>query len=318
MFRALKDDIVRTYHRGNMVTQLIFLNIGVFVVLLLSKTILQGFDIGFFDKVVHVLSISSEWKHIFLHPWSFITANFMHLGFFHLLFNMMGLYVFGVIVGDLIGDRHVLPIYILGGIVAGFAFFLSALVMPFGQNGTVYALGASGGVMAIAAAAATLAPEFKISLMLFGRVQLKYVVLALVVLDLVGLGKNINTGGSIAHIGGLLFGFLYIYSIRNGQDIGAPFNTAINNIRSVFVFKRKPKSTLTYSKRSPKPKKKSHLTVVKTATKKIKRQPIIEVEGMDKATFQEHLDAILDKIKATGYDSLTREEKEFLFKASNR
>ncbi|HHB77950.1 MAG TPA: rhomboid family intramembrane serine protease [Saprospiraceae bacterium] len=321
MFRSIKDDLLRNYRTGNMVTRLIIINVAVFLMVILVRLILQGFQLNYFAAFTQFFSLSSDWKHLLTHPWVFVTATFLHLGFFHLLFNMLWLYIFGQIVGDLIGDRHILPIYVLGGAVAGLMFFFSAMLLPYGQNGTIYALGASGGVMAIAAAAAMIAPDYEIRLLLIGRVKLKYIVAILLILDVAALGSNMNTGGHFGHLGGFLFGFLYIYSIRNGQDLGAPFNKAIDSIKYFFSpsKRRSHMRKEPFQRTSRRPKPASHLTVVKTAgTKKTRKKPIIKVEDMDKQSFQEHLDAILDKIRASGYDSLTKAEKEFLFKASNR
>ncbi len=321
MFSSIKDDIIRNYHTGNMVTRLIFVNVAVFLVVILTRLVFQGFQLNSFHLFTQFFSLSSDWKHLLTHPWVFFTANFLHLGFLHLLFNMIWLYMFGQIVGDLIGDRHVLPIYVLGGVVAGLMFFFSAMLLPYGQGVVVYALGASGGVMAIAAASAMIAPDYEIRLLLIGRVKLKYIVAVLLILDVAALGSNMNTGGHFGHLGGFLFGFLYIHSIRNGQDLGAPFNKAMDSIKYFFnsskrkniLRKESPFGSAQRRKRAP------HLTVVKTAgSKKSKQKPKVKVEDMDKETFQEHLDAILDKIRASGYDSLSKEEKEFLFKASNR
>jgi len=321
MFRSLKDDIIRNYQTGNMVTRLIFVNVAVFLVVIFARLIFQGFQLDSFNLFTQFFSLSSDWKHLLTHPWVFFTANFLHLGFLHLLFNMIWLYMFGQIVGDLIGDRHILPIYVLGGVVAGLMFFFSAMLLPYGKNGVIYALGASGGVMAIAAAAAMIAPDYEIRLMLIGRVKLKYIVGVLLILDIAALGSNMNTGGHFGHLGGFLFGFLYIHSIRNGQDLGAPFNKAMNSIKYFFNSSKRKSA---YRKERPfgtsrRRKSAPHLTVVKMAgRKKSKQKSKIKVEDMDKETFQEHLDAILDKIRASGYDSLSKEEKEFLFKASNR
>ena len=320
MFRSLKDDIIRNYRTGNMVTRLIFINVAVFLVVILTRLIFQGFQLHSFDLFTQFFSLSSDWKHLLTHPWVFFTANFLHLGVMHLLFNMIWLYMFGQIVGDLIGDRHVLPIYMLGGAVAGLMFFFSAMLLPYGQGVVIYALGASGGVMAIAAAAAMIAPDYEIRLLLIGRVKLKYIVAVLLIIDIAALGSNMNTGGHFGHLGGFLFGFLYIHSIRNGQDLGAPFNKALDSIKGFFSpTKRKSSSRRSSYGSATRRKPAPHLTVVKTAgSKKSKQRPKVKVEDMDQETFQEHLDAILDKIRASGYDSLSKEEKEFLFKASNR
>ena len=321
MFSSIKDDIIRNYQTGNMVTRIIIVNVAVFLVVILTRLVLQGFQLNSFDLFTQFFSLSSDWKHLLTHPWVFFTANFLHLGFLHLLFNMIWLYMFGQIVGDLIGDRHVLPIYVLGGVVAGLMFYFSAILLPYGQQGVVFALGASGGVMAIAAAAAMIAPDYEIRLMIIGRVKLKYIVGVLLILDVAALGADMNTGGHFGHLGGFLFGFLYIQSIRNGQDLGTPFNKAIDSIK-YFFNPISRKKTFQKGKRSygyTKQRKSAPLTVVKTTgSKKSKKKLKVNVDEMDQVIFQEHLDEVLDKIRASGYDSLTKEEKEFLFKASNR
>ena len=250
----------------------------------------------------------------------FITANFLHLGAFQLLFNMVVLYAYGRIPDDLIGSRHILPIYILGGIVSGFLFAIFTSLLPYGPHRIIYALGASGGVAAMVAAATMLAPDYEIRLPLLGNVRIKYITAVLVLINVLYLGSQINKGEFFAYIGGFLFGLLYIHSIRNGQDIGSTFNRTVRNITGLFAsHPREPDIRIRQYRDGRLEKEITQSIDVKTANpKKTKRKTPVKVEEMDAATFQAHLDAILDKIRESGYESLSQEEKDFLIEASKR
>ena len=175
MFKSILDDVKRQFSYGNMVTRLIIINVAVFIFINILWIILYHGNAGvvpkFYTDFIHFFAISSSFWQIITHPWSIITNMFMHEGFWHILWNMLFLYWFGRIVGDLIGDqRHILPLYILGGIAGVVAFVGSAnlLEYSYGGGGPYYALGASAGVMAIVVGSGFLAPEYNIRL-LFSR-----------------------------------------------------------------------------------------------------------------------------------------------------
>jgi hypothetical protein len=239
---------------------------------------------------------------------------FMHEDFFHILWNMLFLYWFGRIVGDFIGDHRVLPIYLLGGLAGNIAFFILIALIRGSSGPPSFALGASGAVMAIAVASAVLAPNYIIRLLLIGDVRLKYVVMVLLVLDLFFISRDDNTGGHFAHLGGALMGWIFVLRLRNGQDLSEPVNRILIAIRS---FLKSPLPKMSGRKKSPKV---AYRNPVKTATggksaHQAKGSRPAEAGG-NSLSYQEQLDAILDKIKQSGYDSLTKEEKEFLFNAS--
>lgn len=308
MFNSLWDDLKREFSSGTMVTRLIIINCAVFVVINLVKIFMRAFS-GFnnespFTDFLHLFCMSSDPIEVLTHPWSIITHMFLHEGFWHILWNMLFLYWFGRIVGDLIGNRHILPIYLLGGLAGGFAFFASVHLVGYGGLGVHHALGASGAVMAMVVAAGVLAPEYELNLLLIGSVKMKYVVMFLVFLDLIGIGDNMNTGGHFAHLGGAAMGWFFIYRLREGHDMGAPISRLFTQLGNFFegIFSGN--------------KRKRPRVVFRNKEKMAKGNRASDREF--DLSHQEKLDSILDKIKQRGYESLSAEEKEFLFNASKK
>lgn len=204
-----------------------------------------------------------------------LTYQFFHADFFHILFNMIGLYWVGQIFLDFLKPRHFHFVYLGGGVVGALVFLLLFQYVPIFSAQKAILIGSSASVMAILVATATLVPDYSIRLLLFGELKLKYIVLAYLVLDIIGSVGD-NAGGSIAHLGGALFGFIFIKLLQSGKDWSA-------------IFKQKPK-----------------LKVVKNNTAK----------KSEFSVNQKDIDTILDKISKSGYDQLSKEEKDTLFKAS--
>ena len=225
---------------------------------------------------------------------------FLHENFWHVVNNIVGLYLFGVIVSDLIGDRRVLPVYLLGGLFGGLMFMLSAQFVPFVGS---YALGASGAVMALAGTALILAPEYRVRLFLLGEIKVKYIVLILLLFDLIGVANRFNSGGHIAHLGGFAMGCFFVYRLRDGHDWAEPINRLLDRITGWFTPGRSARS----GKRKPQKAYSGTFTATRGG-----RAP------QDEPSYQERLDAILDKIKEKGYENLSPEEKEFLYNASKK
>ena len=165
-----------------------------------------------------------------------------------------------------------------------------------------YALGASGAVMALAGAALVLAPDYRVRLILLGEIKVKYIVLILLLFDLIGVANKYNSGGHIAHLGGFAMGCLFVYRLRAGQDWAEIINRTIDYVLGWFSSSPQPKGP-----KQPKRKPQQAFTSTKGG-----RAP------QDDVSFQQSLDTILDKIKESGYESLTPEEKEFLYKASKK
>ncbi len=313
MFTSIWEDLKREFSQGNMVTRIILANLFVFITIVVAKLVL-GFPIAgsqstIYDNVVEWLSLSSDWKEALMRPWTWITCMFLHEGLMHILWNMILLYFFGRIVGDLIGDQKVLPIYILGGLVAGLMYFISANLLGYGGGQPVYALGASGAVMAIVLTAGVVAPEYVVRLILLGDVRIKYIAAFLLLVDLIAIGNNQNTGGHFAHLGGAAFGWFFVYQLRNGVDYSIKFNSFFTKLGNLFRGKVNSGGSSSRAKSS---KKKPKFTIIRGSGESTGEQAAPDV------SHQEKLDTILDKIKVNGYDSLTKDEKEFLFDASNK
>jgi len=287
-----------------MVNKLLIANLAVFVIMILFKVFMQPFE-GVYDAILRNLQISSDPLKAIFKPWTFITHMFLHVGVWHIVWNMILLYWFGKIVGDLIGDNKILPIYIYGGLVGGLIFILYANLTGIGGLG--FAHGASAAVMAMVMVAALVAPDYNMRLILLGDIKIKYIALAMIILDLAGTAGNVNTGGHFAHLGGVFFGWFFVYSLRAGNDLSIGFNNVIAKGKGLFEPKKEiaPKSPL-----KVKYKAKNFASNVRSKGSR--------KSDNDNLPFQEKLDAILEKIKAKGYDNLSDEEKEFLFQASKK
>lgn len=300
MLQSILEDVRREFRMGNMVTRLVIVNIVGFLLINLVRLILWLSNAGvvhpFYFQIRKYLTLSSVPWFDLTHPWVLLTSIFLHEGFWHLLWNMLFLFWFGRIVGDLIGNHRVMPIYVLGGLFAGLIFILSAQFLPFGNHGEVYALGASGAVMALVVAAGMIAPDYGLHLILIGEVKLKYVVTVLVLIDLLSLANNSNTGGHFAHLGGAFFGYLFIIALREGVDLSTPVNKMTASIGALFITGHKSRRgpRLVYTQDLPE--------------RKTKQKPQDDP--------RQKLDAILEKIKQKGIDSLTAEERTFLEKQS--
>lgn len=212
--------------------------------------------------------------------WTPLTYMFGHSGVFHILFNMLWLYWLGRIFLDFLNSRQFIFTYLAGGLAGALLFLTVYNVFPAFSSSLQGAvlIGASASVMAVIAATATLLPDYTISLLIIGPVRLKYLALVYFILDLIGIAGT-NPGGSIAHIGGAVLGFVFIKQLQRGNDMSKIF------------------------------RKKRTLTIVQKGNPTAKTSKLPD---------QEVIDLILDKISKSGYDSLSSKEKEQLFKASNK
>lgn len=308
VFRSIWDDIRYSFRTGNMVNRLVVVNFGIFVLVNLVKFTLWMANAGqgipaYFDTGLHFFCMPAQWWTALTHPWGFITSMFLHEDFWHVVNNIIFLLLFGNITGDLIGDRRVLPIYLLGGLTGNILFLLSDFWMHYPVP---YALGASGAVMALAGAALILAPDYRVMLFLLGEVKVKYIVLVMLLLDMVGIAHNSNTGGHIAHLGGFLMGGFFVYRLRDGKDLSEPINRLLDRILNLFSFNK--------TRTPPKAKRKTQ-PAFRATFGGAKGSSMSDSNDM---SFQERLDAILDKIKEKGYENLSQEEKDFLYEASKK
>ena len=289
------DDIKKTFRHGNNLTRLIYINIAVFILITIAAVIgflLNNPEIS--EKVLHYVSVPSSFKILLLRPWTIITYMFVHQGIWHILFNMLWLYWFGSIFLEYLDQRKLVAVYLMGGISGALVYILSFNIFPaFSAVVTdSVAIGASASVMAIVIAIAAYVPDYTVHLFLFGRIRIKYMALAIFILTSV-MDFSINSGGKLAHIGGALFGYLYTLNLKQGRDIGKGFNRIIDLLVTIF-----------------RPGKKLKVT---------HKKPANEYEyNKLKAEHQAQINNILEKISKGGYDSLTKEEKETLFRESQK
>ena len=279
------DDLKIQYKTGGMVKKLIFWNIGCF---LLSLVFFYSFSVVKF-QIPTWIALSSDFGTFIRTPWTLITFNFFHAGFLHLIFNLMVLHFSGRLFSTYFTDKQLLGVYVLGGIFSGITFVLSYIFI--GKAGLL--VGASGAIMAILIATATYAPFMLLRIPLIGIVKLWHVAFVILLVDLIQMPLD-NTGGHLAHLGGALFGFIYIKLLQSGTDITKPFSAVLEGFANLFKPKKKT------------PFKKVHRNTTKNGVNSFKE---------NKDMTQKQIDDILDKISKSGYDSLTKEEKEFLFKA---
>lgn len=295
MVDSIIGDIKSTFRSGNMISKIILVNIALFIIVNLAC--IFG-STGFCTSFSNFLSLPSDPSTFIRQPWSFFTHMFLHKGFFHIFWNMLLLYWFGQIVGDLLGDDRILPIYIMSGLFGGAVYILHDLYG--GTGGNAHAMGASAAVMAVIWTGAMTSPDYRMHLLLIGPVALKYIALALLFMDLIGSAGDINKGGHWAHIGGAVFGIIYVSLLQRGTDLTSPFTRKQGDSRS----------------RSSAPVKRTSRSKFKVVHKSAKS----DTAPPPKATFnqQAELDRILDKINSEGYDKLSAEEKDFLYKASKK
>jgi membrane associated rhomboid family serine protease len=318
MLRSIWDDVKREFSYGNMVTRIIIVNIAVFVIINLIRIVLfvvNGWknDTSMFDGILGFFTLHASLVDLLYHPWSIITHMFLHEGFFHLFWNMLWMYWFGLILGDFIGNHRILPIYLMGGLAGAFVYLLTANTIP-AHPGVGHALGASAAVMAVLGASGTIAPNYIMRFFIIGDVKLKYIVAVLIFLNFITISSaNGFEGGAFAHLGGAFFGILYAWQLQLGTDLAMPINRLIKFLERVFTgefFKKsKPKPHVAY--RNPQATQKANVN--KANSRKAR-----SVSDDHSRSHQEQLDDILDKIKQSGYESLSDEEKEFLFNASKK
>jgi membrane associated rhomboid family serine protease len=280
---SIIEDLKFQYRVGGIANKMIYWNVGFF---LLSIIFFYQFKSGFFD-FPNWLAVSSEPTLFLTRPWTLLTYAFFHYGFLHLFFNMMVLNFSSRLFLTFFTQKQYLGLYILSAIFSALCFVLSFYFL----HQTSSMVGASAAIMALLVATTTYQPLMEIRLLLIGNVKLWHITAVLLLLDLLQIQMN-NTGGHIAHLSGAFFGYIYIKLLQNGTDLSRIVDSILN----------------LFSKKQSTPFRKVHVNPKKPAAKR-------ESKIVIKDKTQQQLDEILDKISQSGYDSLTAEEKEFLFKA---
>ena len=282
---------------ATVVEKLIGLNILFFILFYLAKTVAFLFQWPS-DFLLEWFVFPKEPGEYIFKPWSIITYSFLHSGIWHILSNMLILYYAGIYFLTYFSAKKFLNFYFLGVIFGALIYMLSYNLFPaFQETGRSYLLGASAGVMAVLVGISTHVPHLRIRLLFLGSIKFWYIAAFLVLLDIIQIPIS-NSGGHLAHLGGALFGYVYAKQLGKGNDIGSGFEKMIDAFLSLFETRKKPRSTM------------------RTVYKKSGNSPVTpSAAKISKTEKQQKIDAILDKISKSGYDSLTKQEKDFLFDA---
>jgi len=278
------------FEQFSIAEKIIVINVFCFVISMLINTLLFLFN-GPQNALLGWFELDADISNLLYRPWTLFTYGFLHTGFFHLFWNMLLLYYAGQFFLNLLPAKTFLNTYILGILLGGLVFLLSYMVFPAFQNARPYMVGASAGVMAVFIFSCVFTPDQEVRLLFF-NVKLKYVGIAFVLIDVLQIPGG-NAGGHLAHLGGAALGYWYAKSLQNGNDIGRPLERFIGALQEWFTFNKTP---------------------LKTVYKAPKNKKLVS-STQNQAERQKKIDSILDKISTSGYDSLSDEEKEFLFRA---
>ena len=283
---SIIKDLKYRYNTGNIVEKFIYLNVALFICTLLIS-VLQGLYKGEMNFIMEWFSLDNDINTLFRKPWSILSYGFLHAGFLHILMNMIVLYFIGNLFLEYFTEKQLLNFYILGTLFGGIFFLFSQNYFPLFEGKSTVLVGASAGISAIFIGITTYMPNYQIKLRFIGFVKLWYLAAFWIGLDILGLIGS-NAGGHFAHLGGALFGFIYVSRASNKEI------SFLNNIWGMFSSKNKKMKT-----------------VYKSSTK---RKNNVNNTNSN----QVKIDAILDKISKSGYDTLTKEEKDFLFKQGKK
>lgn len=291
---SLINDFNRSFQQATMLKKLIYVNVGTFIVVQLALIILKLCAVEA-PVWLSFLELPSNLNALAIRPWTVITYMFLHTDVLHILFNMLCLFGFGQLFLLCFSPKQLFGVYIFGGIAGAVVYIAAFNLFPYFAlvKDSTLLLGASASIMAIIVAVATYSPDYVVSLFLLGRIKLKYIAIITFLISLLSVTGN-NAGGELAHIGGALLGFGFAKRMRAGKDITRQFNLFIDRIIS--LFERKPR--------------KFKVTGTRPKTDKEYRT--------EKRDNDAELNRILDKIKRSGYSSLSGDEKKTLFDRSNK
>lgn len=289
----IADEIKQSFRKGSVMTRIIYINLAVFIIVNLID--LTGFLMKMPNaQVLSWLAVPADMEQLVTRPWTIFTYMFLHKDILHILFNLLWFYWFAKIFLDYLDARKLIATYILGGISGAFfyiaAFNIFPVFTPAISNSV--ALGASASVLAIVAAISFYVPNLTLNLLFIGPVKLKYIALVSILIDLLSISSS-NPGGHIAHLGGALWGYIFVVNYKRGLDLSRWFSAFTERLSG--IFKRKPRMKVSYKK------------------------PVNDMDyNFNKTKEQDRINSILDKISKSGYGSLTKEEKDLLFNASNK
>ena len=275
--QEILDNLKRRYKDGHLAMKLIYINVFVYILIVILNS-----STSF--NIVELLSLNANYEALLEKPWTIITYMFLHNGFFHLLFNMVMLYILGEFFYRYFGDKAFARFYFWGGISGGILFMLLSLLFP----GKSILMGASAAIYSVLFAMVAYQPNLRVRLLFFSQpIKLLHVAIGFIALGFIMSAENL--GGNISHVGGALFGYFYMKKFERGNTIFSDFQNKLSNL-----FKKKPgKSTFKFDDKPPRD----------------------DYDYADwKKRNEDKTNHILEKISRSGYNSLTASEKEFLFK----
>jgi len=286
------DNIKLTFKQGSSLTKLIYINASVFVLLKLTLILLLLFNISG-SIILSYLAIPANLTQLVYRLWTPLTYMFLHEGFLHIFFNMFTLFWFGKIFLMYFSEKQLTGLYLIGGLLAALVYVIAYNIFPYYAltlNQSIL-LGASGSIMAIILATAFRAPDMELQLLFLGNIKLKYIAIFFVLTSLFGITST-NGGGELAHLGGALAGYLFFVSLRQGTDLTKGVSRILDTVSNLFGPRK--------LKIKPNPNRRN--------------STLSDAEfNMNKARKMAEIDRILDKIKTSGYESLSTEEKKRLF-----
>lgn len=296
---GIRKGIKNSFLKGSSLTRLIYINIGVFLFLKIVHVIatLSGSGKDFYPWMLEWVGVPADPEYLLYRPWTLLTYMFTQFEFIHLLFNMLWLYWFGSFFLNYFSERKLIGVYLLGGLAGAVLYVVTYNIFPVFALPRLssWAIGASASVMAVVFAVCTYLPQHKVYIFLIGPVKLIYLALFTALIDVVSIPAG-NAGGHIAHLGGALFGYIFILGIKSNRDITGGFTSFFAVIKR--LFSRRKKLRVEY------------------------RKNVSEMGDREyneyKKQCDDRINEILDKISRSGYESLTREEKGILFKSGRK
>jgi len=287
-----KRNLAYQYKTANIVIKLVIINSIVFLFAILGSWIFATQP----ATLMEWFSLPTDFGILVLQIWSVVTYSFLHFDFWHIFWNMLVLYWFGEGVLNLFTEKRFLTIYLLGAICGGVLFVAAYHLFPVLNGQLGYLIGASAAVRAIVIFIATYTPKAEVRLIFF-NIKLWQIGLFVVLSDLVQIPTSDNSGGLIAHMGGAILGYIYADQLKKGKDIGLGFEKFMDSVVTLFQFRKKSPLKTVYKTK-------------KTKVSSVQKESAYRTKKANQA----QIDAILDKISKSGYDSLTKQEKDFLFK----
>lgn len=291
---ATSIDLMKSkWGAADMVLRLIAVNVAVFLLIRAVAIVLMFTHVNI-DEVLRWVMVPPTLSEASREPWTIVSYMFSHYDVFHVLFNMLWLYWFGRMFITIATPKQLFALYIYGGVAGAALYVVLCLISPWIGGGGL--IGASAAIMAVVIATAVITPDVPVSLLFFGEVKLKWLAVVTVILFALGLTGN-NAGGHAAHLGGVAMGAVYGVAFRRGHDLAKPFNRFLDSICSIACRRKWQPRTKRYH--------------YKTSDCRNQASQTASAAMAD-------IDPILDKIKKSGYASLTAEEKRRLFEASSR